>query len=61
MNSNFDPAEAGAMACLDCGRILLIGTACVCADALFVNHADDDGFHRDHTIRPAAESWWRRT
>jgi len=56
MSWNNDAAEAGAMACLDCGRLLNIGTACECAHEVVVSRIESEPvFRRDQNIRRVRE------
>jgi hypothetical protein len=51
MNAYFSDAEAGAMGCLQCGRLLTIGVACVCVDEPDVNaFAAETAFWRENNL-----------
>jgi len=56
MSGNNDAAEAGAMACLDCGRLLTIGSACECAHEVVVSRTESEPvFRRDQNVRRVPE------
>ncbi len=57
MNWNENDPYAGAMGCLQCGRLLTVGVACACVDEpMFGSAADETAYWREKNLWSVRDS-----